>query len=166
MAVVKQLRGFLNKHKVKYKVKRHAEAFTAQEVAASEHVPGRFLAKTVVMKLDGKLGLAVLPAHLLVDLERFKKLARAKKVELAKEGEFQDLFPGCDVGAMPPFGSLYDLKVVVDKSLTEDEYIVFNAGTHKDTVQMSYKDFAKLEKPMVADFGRLPATSGRGVGKR
>lgn len=161
MAVVKQLRAFLNKNKVKYQVKRHPEAYTAQEVAHSEHVPGRFLAKTVVLKVDGKLGLAVLPANLLVDLDRFKKLTRAKKVELAKEGEFEDLFPGCEVGAMPPFGSLYNLRVAVDKSLTEDEYIVFNAGTHRDTVKMSYQTFAKLEKPMVADFGRLAVLCGK-----
>ena len=107
------------------------------------------------MKLDTKLVMVVLPAHMMVDLARFKKLTGAKTLRLATEKEFAGVFPGCEVGAMPPFGNLYNTPVCVDKDLTQDEFIVFNAGTHRDTIKMKYKDFEKLVKPKIAQFAKL-----------
>lgn len=155
MAVAKLLKEFLVKNKVKYEAKRHAEVYTAQEIAHAQHVPGKYLAKSVIVKVDDKLVIFVIPASLLIDMPRLKKLTGAKVLRLATEKEFAALFPGCDIGAMPPFGNLYNVPVCVDKSLTEDEYIVFNAGTHKDTVKMKYKDFEKLVKPKMAGFAQM-----------
>lgn len=155
MAVAKILKDYLNKSKVKYKAMKHSEVYTAQEVAHAQHVPGRFLAKSVIVKMDAKFIMVVLPAHFMVDMARFKKLTGAKKVRLATEKEFEGLFPGCEIGAMPPFGNLYNIPVGVDKSLTQDELIVFNAGTHKDTIKMKYKDFEKLVQPKIGPFAQI-----------
>lgn len=155
MAVAKLLKKYLDKNKIKYKTKKHAEVYTAQEVAHAQHVPGRFMAKSVILKMDTRFIMVVLPAHIKVNLARFKKLTGAKSVRLATEKEFGKLFPGCDIGAMPPFGNLYNIPVGVDKNLTKDEHIVFNAGTHKDTITMKYKDFEKLVQPKVGPFGKI-----------
>lgn len=155
MAIEKTLKKFLTDNKVKYEAKKHAEVYTAQEIAHAQHIPGRFLAKTVIVKVDDKLVIFVMPSNLLIDFPRLKKLTGAKVLRLAPEKEFEKLFPGCDVGAMPPFGNLYNVPVCVDKSLISDEYIVFNAGTHKDTIKMKYKDFEKLVKPKIAQFACL-----------
>ena len=149
---VSQLTEFLDKHNVKYVTITHSTAYTAQEIAHTAHVPGKELAKTVIVKLDGKMAMAVLPAPARVDLERLGKTAGAKKAQLAKEYEFKDLFPECDVGAEPPFGNLYDMDVYVASSLTEDEKIAFNAGSHTELVQLAYRDYENLVKPRVADF--------------
>lgn len=155
MAVAKMLKEYLNKNKIKYEAKKHAEVYTAQEIAHAQHVPGKFLAKSVVVKVDDKMVIFVMPSNLLIDMPRLKKLTGAKVLRLATEEEFGNLFPGCEIGAMPPFGNLYNVPVCVDKSLTADEFIVFNAGTHKDTVKIKYKDFEKLVKPKVAEFAQL-----------
>lgn len=147
-----RLKEFLDSNKVKYVAISHSQAFTAQEIAASAHVPGRQLAKTVVVSLDGNMAMAVLPATHHVDLRLLKKAAGAKKVELAGEREFKDLFPDCEVGAMPPFGNLYDLEVYVAANLAEGEEIAFNAGSHTELVRMAYQDFEKLVKPKVVEF--------------
>jgi len=148
---VKKLKEFLDSHNIKYVTIQHSMAYTAQEIAATAHIPGKELAKTVMIKIDGKMAMAVLPASYKVDFNLIKKAAGAKKVELAGEYEFKDMFPDCIVGAMPPFGNLYGMEVYVSKSLSEDEEITFNAGTHTELIKMAYKDFEKLVKPRVVE---------------
>jgi Ala-tRNA(Pro) deacylase len=153
---IAKLKEFLDGAGVKYVVVSHAPAYTAQEVAASAHIPGRELAKTVMVKVDGKMAMAVLPANYVVDFAKLKKMSGASSVELASEDEFRNLFPECEVGAMPPFGTLYDMPVFVERSLAEDEEIAFNAGSHKELFRMAYKDFEDLVKPKGGEFGSLP----------
>ena len=152
---LKKLKEFLDNAGVKYIIVSHAPAYTAQEIAASAHIPGRELAKTVMVKLDGKMAMAVLPASYVVDFGRLKQTAGVSKAELASEDEFRDLFPESEVGAMPPFGNLYDIPVYVESSLAEDEEIAFNAGSHKELLRMAYKDFISLVKPKAGGFGKL-----------
>ncbi len=149
---VQKLKEFLDKQGIKYITIRHSPAYTAQEVAASAHIPGEELAKVVMVKIDGKMTMAVLPATHKVDLELLKKVASANKVELATEEEFKGMFPGCDVGAMPPFGNLYGLDVFAAESLAEDKEIAFNAGSHAELIKLAYKDFERLVKPKVGRF--------------
>lgn len=149
---VKKLKEFLDSNKVKYVTLKHSPAYTAQEVASSAHIKGKELAKTVIIKIDGTMAMAVLPASYRVDLDALKEAAEAKKVELASEKDFKDLFPECETGAMPPFGNLYEMDVYVSSSLAEDENIAFNAGTHTELIQLSYKDFIKLTEPKVVRF--------------
>ena len=146
---VQRLKEFLDRHGVKYVTMSHSPAFTAQEIAASAHVPGKELAKTVIVLLDGKMAMAVLPASYKVDLDRLQELAGAETVELATEQQFRDMFPGCEVGAMPPLGNLYDMEVFVSETLAEDEEIAFNAGSHTELVRLSYRDFERLADPKV-----------------
>lgn len=131
---------------------QHPRAFTAQHEAALAHVPGRHWAKAVVCVLDTEPVLVVLPADRLIDLEQLRQVAAAETVRLASEREFARLYPGCEVGAMPPFGPLYRQRVFVDRALTRAGEIVFNAGTHVDSVRMPYAAFASLVKPAVGDF--------------
>ena len=152
---VKKIKEFLDGAGVKYIVVSHAPAYTAQEIAASAHIPGRELAKTVMVKLDGKMAMAVLPASHVVDFDQLKQTAGSEKAELASEDEFRNLFPECEVGAMPPFGNLYDIPVYAEISLTEDEEIAFNAGSHKELFRMAYKDFTDLVKPTAGKFGKM-----------
>ncbi len=149
---VKRLKEFLDSHNMKYVTISHSRAFTAQETATSAHIPGKELAKTVIVKVDGKMAMAVLPASYKVDFDLLTKATGSGKVEIADEEEFKDLFPGCEIGAMPPFGNLYGMDVFVAKSLTEDEEIAFNAGSHRELVRMAYKDFERLVKPRVMKF--------------
>ena len=153
----KKLKDFLDSHKVKYVAMSHSSAFTAQEIAALVHVPGKELAKTVIVKIDGKMAMAVLPASYRVDFNLLREVTSAKTIELASEAEFTDTFPGCDVGAMPPFGNLYGLDVFVAQSLAEDEEIAFNAGSHTELVRLRYADFASLVKPKVVKFSAKEA---------
>jgi Ala-tRNA(Pro) deacylase len=152
--LAKKLETFLEDNHVPYVALPHAAAFTAQGVAATTHVHGWELAKTVVLKVDDGYVLAVLPAPAHVDLRRFRDQVGAKAVSLATEREFQDLFPGCELGAMPPFGNLYGLPVYVEADLARDKSIVFNAGTHSEAMRMEYADFERLVRPKVARFGR------------
>jgi Ala-tRNA(Pro) deacylase len=149
---VRKLREFLDSHNVKYHSISHSETYTAQEIAASAHIPGKELAKTVMVKIDGKMAMAVLPASYRVDFDLLKEAAGASRAELASEREFKDLFPGCDIGAMPPFGNLYGVEVFVAESLAEDEEIAFNAGSHTELIRLSYKDFEGLVHPKVLKF--------------
>jgi Ala-tRNA(Pro) deacylase len=149
-----RLKTFLDGNHVSYATLQHPIAFTAQGVAAATHVHGRELAKTVVIRVDDRFVLAVLPAPGRVDLKRFREVVGADLVSLATEAEFQGLFPGCEPGAMPPFGNLYGLPVYVDEKLTLDRQIVFNAGTHSEAVRMEYSDFARLVQPKVVAFSR------------
>lgn len=154
MGCKEDLEAYLRENKVPFQIQHHAVAYTAQEVAAAEHIPGRMLAKVVMVLGDGELSMFVLPAPARVDLDRAAGVLGTKEARLAQEEKFADRFPGCEVGAMPPFGNLYDLSVYVDKSLAEDETIVFEAGTHTDTMSMKYADFERLAKPAVAEFAR------------
>jgi Ala-tRNA(Pro) deacylase len=148
---VRKLTEFLDSEGVKYQTIDHSPAFTAQEVAASAHIPGKELAKTVMIKVDDELAMAVLPSFKRVDLDRLQKATDAKHVELASEREFKEVFPECELGAMPPFGNLYGIKVFVDDSLAEDEEIAFNAGSHTELMRLSYRDFERLVHPQVVE---------------
>jgi len=147
---VKKLREFLDSKQVKYVSINHSPAYTAQEVAASAHIRGKELAKTVMVTLDGRLAMAVLPASRKVGFDMLREVAGVGDVQLASEQAFRDMFPGCEVGAMPPFGNLYDMDVYVSKSLAQDEEIAFNAGSHTELIRMAYKDFERLVNPKVA----------------
>ena len=149
---VRKLREFLDMNKIKYVAIGHSPAFTAQQIAASAHIPGKELAKTVMIKIDSRMAMAVLPASHKVDFEMLKDVVGTENVELATEREFKDLFPECEIGAMPPFGNLYGMNVYVAESLTDDEDIAFNAGSHTELIKMAYDDFEKLVKPRVAAF--------------
>ena len=149
---VRKLKEFLDSNNIKYITIFHSRAYTAQEVAAIAHIPGKKLAKTVMVKMDGKMAMAVLTASDKVDFDSLKEAVGASKVELASEQEFEDLFPGCDIGAMPPFGNLYEMQVFVEENLTEDTVIAFNAGSYTELIKLSYKDFERLVKPTVVKF--------------
>jgi Ala-tRNA(Pro) deacylase len=147
---LKTLKEFLDANKVKYVVISHSPAYTAQEIAGSAHIPGKNLAKTVMVRLDGKMAMVVLPAPCKIDFALLKEVAGAKEVELAQETDFAGIFPGCEVGAMPPFGNLYDLETYMAEALAEDDQIAFNAGSHTELVKLAYADYQKLVKPKVA----------------
>jgi Ala-tRNA(Pro) deacylase len=150
---------FLDLNHVKYLVISHSLAYTAQGVAALAHVSGKKLAKTVIVKIDGILAMAVIPASFHVDLERIRKVTGAQTVEVATEVEFKDAFPDCETGAMPPFGLLYDMPVYADKSLAENEEITFSAGTHRELVRMNWDDLLRLVNPTVDQFVYQHATT-------
>jgi Ala-tRNA(Pro) deacylase len=147
---VKKLKEFLDSERVKYLTVNHSPAYTAQEIAASAHVRGKEMAKTVIITIKGKMAMAVLPASRKIGFDMLREAAGAETVQLASEQAFRDMFPGCEVGAMPPFGNLYGMDVYVSKQLAEDEEIVFNAGSHTELIRMGYKDFERLVKPKVA----------------
>ncbi len=149
---VKKLKEFLDGQRVKYVTINHSPAYTAREVAASSLVPRALFAKTVMINVDGEMAMAVLPASRRVDLERLAKGIGARAVELAEERDFQDRFPGCEVGAMPPFGNLYGMDVYVAEKLAEDDDIAFNAGSHTQIIQMAFGDYERLVKPTIVKF--------------
>ncbi len=149
---LEKLKKFLDDHQIKYVIIKHSPAFTAQEVAGLAHIPGKEMAKTVLVLVDGKMAMTVLPADNKVDFALLKKATGAKEVLLATEEEFKYRFPDCEVGAMPPFGNLYGMDVWIEKNLTKDEEIFFNACTHKDLIKMQYKDFEKLVQPHIGAF--------------
>lgn len=154
MSMARKLKEYLDENKVPYNVSVHQEVYTAQEVAAAVHVKGKELVKVVIIKTKDKYVMAVLPADHKVDVERMRTLLSDAEARLATEGEFKNLFQDCDVGAMPPFGNLYNVGVYVDKSLAEDEDIVFQAGSHVETIRMKYADFERLVGPEVFEFGK------------
>lgn len=149
---VQKLKEFLDSHKVKYVSVIHSTAYTAQEVAASAHVSGKVLAKPVMVKMDDKLMMVVLPASRQIDFDRLKAATRANVVELATESEFKGRFPDCEVGAMPPFGNLYGVDVLVSEDLTEDKEIAFNAGSHNELIKLGYDDYSRLVNPSIIAF--------------
>jgi Ala-tRNA(Pro) deacylase len=148
----KKLKEYLDEHKIKYVTITHSLAYTAQEIAASAHIKGKGLAKTVLIKADGKMVMAVLPASYKINFDMLKESIGAEEIRLANEQEFKDKFPGCEVGAMPPFGNLYDVDTYVAASLVGDEEIAFNAGTHTELVRLEYSDFERLVKPKILRF--------------
>jgi len=152
-----KLKQFLDSHNIKYVSITHSKAYTAQGIAAAAHISGKELAKTVMISVDGNIAMAVLPASEQVSLDALKVALKAKRVDLASERQFRDRFADCELGAMPPFGNLYDLKVYVDETLTLDKEIAFNAGTHLELIKLGYSDFSNLVQPTVLRFSRRSA---------
>jgi len=150
MEIAKQLIDCLDQNNVQYQILQHAEAVTAQRIAQAEHVKGRHQAKVVMLKAGDQHLMVVLPADHHIDLEKIEK-AIGKPVSPGKENDFKSLFPNIATGAMPPFGNLYGLPTYVDKRLAEQDYIVFEAGTHTDAIKMSYSDYEKIVTPKVGD---------------
>jgi Ala-tRNA(Pro) deacylase len=146
---MQKLESYLDDHGVKYLRIRHSPAFTAQEIAASAHIPGKELAKTVMVKLDDRMAMVVLPASNRIDFDLLREAVGAQQIELAEEREFRNVFPDCEVGAMPPFGNLFDIPVFVAEELTQDEEIAFNAGSHTELLRLPYREFARLVEPKV-----------------
>jgi Ala-tRNA(Pro) deacylase len=152
MTILKKLKDYLEKNQVRYEVGVHERVYTSQEIAAAMHVPGKELTKVIMVKADGKMVMLVLPASYRVETKKLKKVFQCKRLRIAKEKDFEELFPDCEIGAMPPFGNLYNLEVWVDQILTEDEFIVFQAGSHVETLKIKYNDYAQLVNPKVGDF--------------
>lgn len=148
----KRLKEYLDSQNVRYISIQHSPAYTAQEVAASSHVSGRDFAKTVIVHIEDKLAMLILPANRKVVLSDLREMLDAENVRLATEREMKELFPDCETGAMPPFGNLYGMEVFVAPSLTADPEIAFNAGTHTEVIKMAYEDFDRLVQPKVLSF--------------
>jgi len=146
-----RLETYLSEQGVRWELTPHVEAYTAQEVAAAEHVPGGQVAKVVIADVDGRRAMLVLAAPARVDLMRVRTVLRAKTVRLAREEEFARVFPDCEVGAMPPFGNLYQVPVYLDRGLSEQPRLIFNAGTHRETMTVAAADFLRLVNPTVID---------------
>ena len=149
---VRKLKQFLDEEKVKYVSIVHSTAYTAQEVAASAHITGRELAKTVIVELDGKMAMAVLPANRKIVLQDLREVTGSDEVKFASEEEFKEKFPDCETGAMPPFGHLYGMEVYLAESFMENEEIAFNAGSHTELIRMPFHDFERLVQPRVVSF--------------
>ncbi len=145
----KQIKEYLDNHHVKYLTIDHSPTYTAQEIAAAAHISGKILAKTVIVKAGGQFYMVVIPATEHINFGELKEWTGSSEVDLAKESEFKSKFPECEVGAMPPFGNLYAMPVLISSSLISKKDIAFNAGTHSELLKMSYEDFARLVKPKV-----------------
>src|SRR5690242_4366844 len=156
MVMHQRLQSYLDSHKIPYQVVNHSIAYTAREAADSLHIPANTFAKVVVIKAEGRYLMAVLPSTWKVDLKRLEEVLECPYVRLATEDELAILFPDCEIGSMPPFGNLYGTPVYVDATLTQDEEIVFDAGSHVGAIKMRYKDFADLVRPQVAELHREP----------
>ena len=148
----KKLKEFLDREKVKYVGLVHSPAYTAQEVAASANIRGQELAKTVIVELDGKMAMAVLPANRKIVLQDLREVTGSDQVKFASEEEFRERFPECETGAMPPFGNLYGMEVYVAEGLVQNGEIAFNAGSHTEVIRMAYRDFERLVQPRVVSF--------------
>ncbi|HUN89431.1 MAG TPA: YbaK/EbsC family protein [Terriglobales bacterium] len=151
-----RVKEFLDTNRIPYSSILHPTSYTAQGTAAYAHVPGKELAKTVIVRIDSQLAMVVLPASAQLDLGAIKRMSKARTVTLAGEPEFEFKFPDCDLGAMPPFGNLYGMPVYVDEFLTYDKEISFNAGSHNELVKMTYEDFERLVNPIVGHFAIAP----------
>src|SRR5215831_20038177 len=147
-----KLKEFLDQNQIKYLSVVHSPAYTAQEVAQSAHVTGKEFAKVVIVELDGKMAMVVLPATRKVVLQDLRELTGSDEVKFASEEEFRERFPDCETGAMPPFGNLYGMDVYAAESLAENEEIAFNAGSHIEIIRMAFRDFDKLVRPSVMSF--------------
>jgi len=148
---LEKLTEFLDQNHIRYMTILHSPAYTSQEIAEAARIPGKVLAKSVLVKFDDELAMAVLPASYQIDFKRLKELT-GEDVVLAAEDEFKDKFPQCEIGAMPPFGNLWNMQVWVSESIAEDEEIVFEAGSHRELIRMNYKDFERLVRPQVMPF--------------
>ncbi|HVT72551.1 MAG TPA: YbaK/EbsC family protein [Lacunisphaera sp.] len=147
-----KVKEYLDSHGVKYISIKHSPAYTAEEVAASAHVAGRDFAKTIVVRIEGSFAMVVLPASRRLVLADLRELLQTHAVRLATEAEFRDLFPDCELGAMPPFGNLYGMAVYIAECLAQEEQIAFNAGSHTEVIKMDFYDFDELVHPVVLDF--------------
>ncbi len=156
MQCKERLENYLREQGVPFQVQQHPIAYTAQDVAASEHIPGKQVAKVVIVFADNTMVMLVLPAPYRVDFNRVGQALGARDVRLADEVELGAAFPDCEVGAMPPFGNLYHLPMYVETRLAEDESIVFPIGTHTETMRLKYADFARLVNPPLLEFARPP----------
>jgi Ala-tRNA(Pro) deacylase len=150
-----KFKAFMQENSLPYEVITHPQAFTAQQVAHAIHESGKVLAKTVVLEVDDTHVMCVVPAHHKVKIGWVKDLLSAKHIRLAGEDMLEKLFPDCEIGAMPPLGPLYDMRVIVSEELSSHSEIIFNAGTHRHCVKMLYADFEKSVKPMVAAISDL-----------
>lgn len=146
---VKKLKEFLDSHHVKYVSLTHSPAFTSQEIAAAAHVSGKQLAKTVIIKMNDKLVMVVIPANDQLNFAKLRVATGEKNIDLAAESDFKEKFPGCELGAMPPFGNLYDMPVYLSNQLNKQDHILFNAGSHSELMQLSLSDFERLVQPKV-----------------
>ena len=146
---VKQLKEFLDSNNIKYVSIKHSLAYTAQEIASSSHIPGKEMAKVVIVKINDKMAMVVLPSYEQIDFKLLRKACGTNTVELAHEREFKDMFPECEAGAMPPFGNLYGMDVFVSEGIAENKEIAFNAGSHTELIKLTYKDFEQLVHPTV-----------------
>jgi len=154
--IAKKLKDYLDSFDVKYVAVTHSPAFSAQEVAALVHVPGKEMAKTVIVNIKGQLAMTVLPANYHVDFHRLMDALQTSDMYLATEEEFNARFPDCELGAMPPFGNLYGMKTFASKSLSEDEKITFNAGNHSEVITMKWSDYERLVVPTIISFSDRP----------
>ncbi|HEY6952719.1 MAG TPA: YbaK/EbsC family protein [Bacteroidota bacterium] len=150
--MIRKLTEYLDDKKVKYMLVSHPVSFTAQEIAQSAHISGEEIAKTVIVWMDGSMVMVVLPGSHMIDFVLLRSQCGARDIELANELEFMDRFPECEIGAMPPFGNLFNMKVFAASSLRERPEIVFNAGSHREMVSMAYEDFERLVNPVVISF--------------
>ncbi len=149
---VRKMKEFLDQQNVKYVTISHSPAYTAQEVAQSAHIKGKELAKVVIVELDGQMAMAVLPANRKIVLQDLREVTGSDEVKFASEDKFQARFPDCETGAMPPFGNLYGMDVYVAESLTQNEEIAFNAGSHTEVVKLPFREFERLVQPKVLSF--------------
>ncbi len=152
MAKITDLLRYLNSNKIEFQVLEHDPAFSAHDVAAVAHVPDSEMAKAVLIRIDDHFWMAVLRADQRVNEQMIRRVFGAKHVQLAHEEDLGVLFPDCQIGAMPPFGNLYGLPVLVEEGLADDDDIVFNACTHTKAIRMKFKDFRRLAKPVIGGF--------------
>jgi len=167
---VDTLKDFLDSQAVRYITTQHSPAYTAQELAHAIHTCGRQVAKTVILELDGKLAMVVMPATYRIRWDKFMRAMGTDFVELADEEEFQDRFPDCEVGAMPPFGNLFDMNVYLSETLATNEEIIFPAGSHSEIIRMSVADYLRLVRPVLLSEGlvdpnRTPAMIRKCLGR-
>lgn len=153
--MLKRLTEYLDRNSIKYVQITHSPAYTASEIAATAHMSGKTMAKSVIAKAEGKMAVLVLPAASMVDFGVLRKAMNVTDVRLATEAEFKEIFSDCEIGAMPPFGNLFGLEIIVDRGLTGTHDIAFNAGNHKELIRMAYPDFERLVKPRILSFGIL-----------
>lgn len=152
MSILKRLKEYLDENNIKYILIAHFPSYTGQELAESVHISGKEIAKTVILKTQDQYVMAILPASRMVDVKYLEECIGVHGLKLAEENEFNNLFPDCEPGAMPPFGNLYEMPVYSASALSQDEEIIFNAGTHTDAIRMSYRDYVDLVKPTVFHF--------------
>ena len=155
MSIPKRIRMYLDSQNVPFEWLKHPEAFTAQEVAHALHLSGKRLAKTVVVQADSRMAMVLLPASHRLIMSELKGVLEAREVYLVSEEQLAATFPGCDLGAIPPLGDLFGMDVWVDRTIADQEEVVFNAGSHVDAVRMKYHDFAALSKPRIGRFSEI-----------
>jgi Ala-tRNA(Pro) deacylase len=163
---IRRICDFLAGSGMSYSIATHPRAFTAQEVAEASHVPGTYMAKTVIVWIDDELAMAVIPATRALDLDSLASQSGASQVRLADESEFVNVFTDCQLGTAPPFGNLFGLRTLVDLKLALQESIAFNAGTHTEVIRMKYCDYSTLVKPLVLHISAGPISAAPKIRSR